>query len=143
VNQIDVEETNHQIAEYKQKNKTQIAKNTVKIVSNSMVSTNTENVKEKKNVPLEEKKELNENMKQTYQPKYGVKAQPSITGQHSKIQWESLTEEEQEKIIEKRKQAGGYDVKSGFEMKIILKKRTKRAFQEAFSSILPTKLSVE
>jgi hypothetical protein len=126
VNQIDVEETNRKISEYKQNNKTQIALNKVKLVSKSMVS-NSENSQEVKNVAVEEKKEINENMKQTYQPKYDVKAQPSITGQNSKIQWDSLTEEEQEKIIEKRKQAGGYDVKLGFELFNLKKKKNKES----------------
>eukprot|EP01080_Neovahlkampfia_damariscottae_P004304 gene4304-7660_t len=128
VYQIDVEATNQKISEYKQNNKTQIALNKVKMVSKSMTDKPSEQKDEKK-TKINNVENLNENEK--YQPRQStMKLQPSITGVHSKIEWDSLTEEEQAKITEKRKIAGGYDIND----------TTKRAFQEAFSSIFPTKL---
>lgn len=111
VYQIDVDETNAKIAEYKQQNRTQIAKTKVKMVSQSMKENVSNQIKEKpkENVQIKNiTKNLNGNEK-IYQPKQLTKLQPSIIGQHSKKEWDSLTEEEQQKITENRKLASGYD----------------------------------
>ena len=81
------------------------------MVSQSMKENVSNQIKEKpkENVQIKNiTKNLNENEK-IYQPKQLTKLQPSIIGQHSKKEWDSLTEEEQQKITENRKLASGYD----------------------------------
>lgn len=119
VNNIDLENTKRKITEYKQKNQQQIAMSFIK-----------EAIHINPQQPITESSTKPKEMAPTTKPQEGkqenMKKQPTMILNQTR-QMKSLTPEEQEKLIQMRKKAGGYSDEFPI----------KRAYSEAFTTLIP------